>query len=93
MQRRLAKAWRNMPDEATVSALALIGRRASLRDLVEAGMKPQVRASRWRSPVPGWRRTTGASMVGAMFQVGFRFGSGFRVLNRRAIDPGGRKLA
>jgi hypothetical protein len=35
----------------------------------------------------------GASMVGAIFQVGFRFGSGFLVPNRRAINSGGRKLA
>jgi hypothetical protein len=32
-------------------------------------------------------------MVGAMFQVGFRLGSGFFVPNRRAISSGGRKEA
>jgi hypothetical protein len=38
-------------------------------------------------------RTTGASMVGAMFQVGARFGSGFTVANKRAMNSAGRKLA
>ena len=93
MQRRLAKALRNMPEVATVSDRALTGRRASFSDLVKAGTKPQVSASKWRSPVSGWRRITGASIVGAMFQVGFRLGSGFVVPNRRAISSGGRKLA
>jgi hypothetical protein len=32
-------------------------------------------------------------MVGAMFQIGFRFGSGFVVPNRRAMNSGGRKEA
>ena len=36
---------------------------------------------------------TGAVIVGAIFQVGFRFGSGFFVPNSRAIRSGGRKLA
>ena len=35
----------------------------------------------------------GASLVGAMFQVGSRFGSGPVVPNRRASASAGRKLA
>jgi hypothetical protein len=38
-------------------------------------------------------RATGASFVGAMFQVGSTFGSGFTVLNSRARASAGRKLA
>jgi hypothetical protein len=38
-------------------------------------------------------RTTGASIVGAMFHVGARFGSGFTVANSRAMNSAGRKLA
>ena len=38
-------------------------------------------------------RTTGASRVGAMFQVGSRFGKGFTVPNNRARASAGRKLA
>jgi hypothetical protein len=32
-------------------------------------------------------------MVGATFQVGARFGSGFTVANKRAMNSAGRKLA
>jgi hypothetical protein len=38
-------------------------------------------------------RTIGASIVGAMFQVGARFGSGFTVPKILAIASAGRKLA
>ena len=48
--------------------------------------------SRWRSPL-GCRRTTGASFVGAMFQVGSRFGSAFTVENSRAMNSAGRELS
>ena len=38
-------------------------------------------------------RTTDVSIVGAMFQVGARLGSGFTVANSRAMNSAGRKLA
>jgi hypothetical protein len=83
----------NIPDVAAVSARALIRRRASSTDLVKAGTNTQVNTSRWRSSVSVWRRTSGASIVGAMFQVGLSFGSAFFVPNRRVIRSGGRKPA
>ncbi len=43
MQRRFATAPRNMPDEATVSALALIGLRAAFKSLVKCDTRPQVK--------------------------------------------------
>ena len=92
-QRRLANAALNIPDVATVSERALIGRRASLSSLVRCGTNPQFSASRWRSPVSGWQRTTGASRRGAMFQVAGRLGVAFTVPNNRAMNSGGRKLA
>jgi hypothetical protein len=91
-QRRFANAARNIPDVATVSDRALIGLRAFFRSFVKYGTRPHLRASRWRSP-SGCNRTTGASFVDAMFQVGSTFGSGFTVLNSRARASAGRKLA
>ena len=44
-------------------------------------------------PSPSMSRTTGASMVGAIFHVGARLGSGFTVANSRAMNSAGRKLA
>jgi hypothetical protein len=79
----------NIPEVATVSDLALIGFRAFFRSLVKYGTKPHLRTSRWRSPFAA-ARTTGASSVGATFQVGCRFGSGFTVPNKRAMSSGGR---
>jgi hypothetical protein len=89
----LVKAVLNMPEVAAVSARAFTGFRAVFRSLVKDGTNPHVSRSRWRSPLSGCRRTTGALMVGAMFQVGRRLGSGFVVPNKRAINSGGRKEA
>ena len=81
-----------MPDLAIVSDLALMGLRAFLRSFVKEGTRPHFSASRCRSPVRQ-SRTTGASRVGAMFQVVSRLGSGFTVPNSRARASAGKKLA
>jgi hypothetical protein len=75
-----------------VSDLALIGLRAFFGSFVKYGSRPHFKTSRWRSPFACWR-TTGASIVGAIFQVGARFGSGFTVPKIRARASAGRKLA
>ena len=75
-----------------VSDRALIGLRAFFRSFVKYGTRPHFSTSRWRSPSRA-SRTTGASMVGAMFHVGARFGSGFTVPNILAMASAGRKLA
>jgi hypothetical protein len=77
---------------AIVLDLALIGLRALLRSFVKYGNRPHFKTSRWRSPFE-FTRTTGASIVGAIFHVGARFGSGFTVVNNRAMNSAGRKLA
>ena len=59
---------------ATVSARALIGFRAVLTSFTHRGSSPQRSRSRWRSPVSGCRRTTGADCVGATFHDGARLG-------------------
>ena len=64
-----------MPLLATVSPRALIGSRAPFAPFTQRGRSPQRSRSRWRSPVSGWRRTTGADCVGATFQEGARLGS------------------
>ena len=65
---------------ATVSERALIG----------CALSSGPREIRHQAP----RQTlTTASFVGAMFQVGLRFGSVFTVENSRAINSTGRKLA
>jgi len=64
MQRLVLKAPRNIPDEATVSARALIGFGAAFRSLVKCGSSPQRSASRRRVPVSGCRRTTSAFLAG-----------------------------
>jgi hypothetical protein len=79
----------NIPDVATVSDLALIGLRAFFRSFVKYGTRPHFSRSRWRSPFAA-SLTTGASSVGARFQVGCRFGNGFTVPNRRAMKSAGR---
>jgi hypothetical protein len=66
--------------------------RAFFRSFVKYGIRPHFRTFRWRSQL-GCRRTTGASVVGAMFQVGSRFGSPFTVENSWAMNSAGRKLA
>jgi hypothetical protein len=82
-----------MLEVATVSDWALIGFRVFFRSFVKYGTKPHFRAARCRSPLCGCRRTTGATLAGAMFHVGWRLGSRFTVPNRRAMKSGGRKLA
>jgi hypothetical protein len=52
----------------------------------------RVATSRRRAP-SGSSRTTGAPLVGAMFQVGSSFGTGPFVSNRRANASAGKKLA
>ena len=81
------------PDFATVSARALIGVATASVSRCHHRTRPHCSRSRWRSPVSGWRRTTGASCVGARFHVGAKFGSGFRVPKMRAGASAGRKLA
>jgi hypothetical protein len=82
-----------MPEVATVSARAFIGRLHAFKSLVKCGTRPQVSRSRDRSPVSGCRRTTAARCVGATFQLGARFGSAPRMPNIRAICSRGRVLA
>ena len=59
-------------------------------------MSPPVFAPRprtlWhRAPVSGWWRTTAQSLVGATFQDGARFGSGFTVPKMRRNGLSGQK--
>ena len=62
---------------------------------------PETRSKRYfgreacvlRAPVSEWQRTTAQSLVGATFQDGARFGSGFAVPEIRAMASAGRKLA
>jgi len=75
---------------ATVSACALIGWRVAFGSFTQRGTKPQRSAPRWRAPVSGWRRTTSASWVGAMFHDGGRLGSGLTVSKTSATSPGTR---
>jgi len=82
----------NIPDLATLSSLTLIGLRAFFKSFVKYGIKPHLSTSRWHSP-SRVTRTTGASMVGAMFHVGARFGSRFTVPKILAMASAGRKLA
>jgi hypothetical protein len=81
-----------MPDFPTLSSLALIAFRAFFRSFVKYGTRPHFKASRWRTPSRA-RQTTGASLVGVIFQVRSRFGKGFTVPENRAKASGGRKLA
>ncbi|CAA9282918.1 MAG: hypothetical protein AVDCRST_MAG04-3868 [uncultured Acetobacteraceae bacterium] len=78
-----------MPLAATVSARALIGSRAPFSTLAQRGRSPHRSGSRCRSPVPGWRRTTGADSAGATFHDGARFGSGPAVRNSSRIASAG----
>jgi hypothetical protein len=75
-----------------VSDLALIGLRYFFGSFLKYGSRPHFDTSRWRSPFV-CRRTTGASIVGAIFHVGARFGSEFTVPKMRARASAGRKLA
>jgi hypothetical protein len=72
--------------------LFLSAAQAFFRSLVKYGTKPHFIASRWRSPLADLR-TTGASRLGATFQVGSKFGSGFLASNSWPRNFGGRKLA
>jgi hypothetical protein len=78
-----------MPLVATVSARALIGSRAPFSALAQRGRSPHRSGSRWRSPVSGWRRTTGADCVGATFHEGARLGSAPLVRNSSRMASAG----
>ena len=58
-----------------------------------AGSTPSAADRGRRSPLSGWRRTTGASRVGAIFQVGAQLGVAPSVWNRATIASAGRKAA
>ena len=88
-RRRSAQARRNTPLAATVTARALVGSRAPFSALAQRGRSPQRSGSRCRSPVSGWRRTTGAVWDGATFRDGARFGSGPAVRNSSRIASAG----
>jgi hypothetical protein len=68
-----------MGELATVSDLALIGFFSAFRYLAQCGTRPQLSRSRRRWPVSGFSRITGADWLGAIFQEGWKFGTGFMV--------------
>ena len=71
------QASRRQPGPAQTTAM--IGRCVLVGSFVQCGSKRDFSISRWRSPLSGWRRTIAAPCVGATFQAGARFGSGFTV--------------